>query len=116
MTETANDSDDSVSSAFSGRVPRRLKLFYSVGAAAEAIIGVAFNTFNFFFYTNVLGIPGTLAGLAITIALVFDAVTDPLVGAPLALTPRQAASVHVQRAHTGHGVSVSDLLAAGRVE
>jgi Na+/melibiose symporter-like transporter len=81
MTETASDSDDRVSSAFSGRVPRRLKLFYSVGAAAEAIIGVAFNAFNFFFYTNVLGIPGTLAGLAITIALVFDAVTDPLVGA-----------------------------------
>jgi Na+/melibiose symporter-like transporter len=58
-----------------------LKLFYAVGAASEAIIGVAFNAFNFFFYTNIMGVPGTLAGLAITIALVFDAITDPLVGA-----------------------------------
>jgi glycoside/pentoside/hexuronide:cation symporter, GPH family len=50
-------------------------MLYGLGAAAESIIGVAFNVFNFFFYTNIMGIPGTLAGLAITIALVFDAVT-----------------------------------------
>ena len=68
-------------SAYAVGGPRDLKFFYAVGAASEAIIGVAFNAFNFFFYTNIMGIPGTLAGLAITIALVFDAVTDPLVGA-----------------------------------
>ncbi len=68
------------SSAYKNAVPKGLKFTYAVGAAAEAIIGVAFNAFNFFFYTNILGIPGTLAGLAITIALVFDAITDPLVG------------------------------------
>ncbi|MCB1693348.1 MAG: MFS transporter, partial [Pseudomonadales bacterium] len=48
---------------------------------AETIISVTFNSFNFFFYTNILGVPGTLAGLAITIALFFDAISDPLVGA-----------------------------------
>ncbi len=68
-------------SAYAGRVPQSIKLFYASGAAAEAIFGVAFNYFNFFFYTNIMGVSGTLAGLAITIALVFDAVTDPLVGA-----------------------------------
>lgn len=67
-------------SAFTGRVPMRTKLLYSAGAASEAIISFAFNAFNFFFYTNVMGMPGTLAGLAITIALIFDAITDPLVG------------------------------------
>jgi glycoside/pentoside/hexuronide:cation symporter, GPH family len=70
-----------VSSAFAVRVPGLLKFTYGAGAAAETIIGVAFNAFNFFFYTNIMGVPGTLAGLAITIALFFDAVTDPLVGA-----------------------------------
>jgi Na+/melibiose symporter-like transporter len=69
------------SSAYADRVPRLLKLSYAVGASAETIFGVAFNAFNFFFYTNIMGIPGTLAGLAITIALVFDAITDPLIGA-----------------------------------
>jgi len=68
------------SSAYLTHVPRGLMLIYAAGSTAEAIIGVAFNAFNFFFYTNILGVPGTLAGLAITIALVFDAITDPLVG------------------------------------
>ena len=69
------------SSAYADRVPRRLKFFYAIGASAETIFGVAFNAFNFFFYTNIMGIPGTLAGLAITIALFFDAISDPLIGA-----------------------------------
>ena len=54
---------------------------YAFGSSAEAVISVAFNSFNFFFYTNILGVPGTLAGLAITIALIFDAISDPLIGA-----------------------------------
>lgn len=69
------------SSAYPGRVPFGLKLVYAVGASAETIFGVAFNSFNFFFYTNILGVPGTLVGLAISIGLFFDAITDPLVGA-----------------------------------
>lgn len=72
---------DTATSAYSGRVPLGLKLTYAVGSSAEATISFAFNSFNFFFYTNILGVPGTLAGLAVSIALFFDAVTDPLVGA-----------------------------------
>lgn len=77
MTEAATGT---ATSAFKGRVPLGTKCIYAVGSAAETIIGVAFNAFNFFFYTNLLGVPGTLAGLAITIALFFDAISDPLVG------------------------------------
>ena len=66
--------------AYEGRVPMFQKLMYGFGSASEAIVGVAFNAFNFFFYTNLLGLPGWLAGLAITIALVCDAITDPVVG------------------------------------
>ena len=81
MSTKVVPSSHHVSSAFAVRVPGLLKFTYGAGAAAETIIGVAFNAFNFFFYTNIMGVPGTLAGLAITIALFFDAVTDPLVGA-----------------------------------
>ena len=58
----------------------RTKLAFGVGASAEAGIHIAFNAFNFLYYNNVLGLSGTLAGLAVTIALVFDAVSDPVVG------------------------------------
>jgi Na+/melibiose symporter-like transporter len=67
-------------SAYPGRVPLYMKLFYALGASSETIINIAFNSFNFFFYTNLLGLSGTLAGLSITIGLVIDAITDPLVG------------------------------------
>ena len=58
----------------------RTKLAYGIGATAESGISMAFNAFNFLFYTSVLGLSGTLAGLAVTIALAFDAISDPLVG------------------------------------
>lgn len=52
----------------------RTKFFYGLVSSAEAAITIAFNSFNFLFYNNVLGLPGTLAGLAVTIAVIFDAV------------------------------------------
>jgi Na+/melibiose symporter-like transporter len=58
----------------------RTKFFYGSGAAAEAAVHITFNTFNFLFYNNILGLSGTLTGLAITIAVVFDAISDPIVG------------------------------------
>lgn len=58
----------------------RTKLAFGVGSAAEAAVYIAFNAFNLLFYNNVLGLSGTLCGLAVSIALVFDAISDPLVG------------------------------------
>lgn len=72
--------NDSATSAYSGKVPAWLKFTWSVGSAAETMISYAFNAFNFFFYTNILGLSGTLAGLAVTVALFADAITDPLIG------------------------------------
>lgn len=54
---------------------------FGVGQAAEGIKNAAFNTFVLFFYQQVIGVPGWLTGLALGIALCFDAVTDPVVGA-----------------------------------
>jgi glycoside/pentoside/hexuronide:cation symporter, GPH family len=56
------------------------KVAFGVGSAAESAITIAFNTFNFLFYNNVLGLSGTLCGLAVTISLIGDALFDPIVG------------------------------------
>jgi len=62
------------------RIPFRTKLFYGVGSIAEGTKVTAFNVFLLFYYNQVLGVSGTLSGIAIFIALCVDAVTDPLVG------------------------------------
>ena len=62
-------------------VPLRTKLAFGVGAAGEAVATFGFASFVFFYYSQVLGLPGTLTGLAVTASLIFDAVTDPLMGA-----------------------------------
>ena len=56
------------------------KVAFGIGQMAEGIKNAGFNLFLLFYYTQVLGLSGTLAGTAIFIALVFDAVTDPLAG------------------------------------
>jgi Na+/melibiose symporter-like transporter len=56
------------------------KLFFGCGSVAEGAKNTAFNVFLLFYYNQVLGVPGTLSGLAIFVALCVDAVTDPLVG------------------------------------
>jgi len=53
---------------------------FGVGQVAEGIKGTAFNTFLLFFYQQIMGVSGTFTGLALAIALVFDAVTDPVAG------------------------------------
>ena len=61
-------------------VSRSTKLIYATGRVSEGVKGRAFEFFLFFYYVQVLGLSGTLAGLAVGIALFFDAITDPLTG------------------------------------
>ena len=61
-------------------VPFSSKLAFGVGQFAEGLKNTAFALFVLFYYNQVLELPGTLAGLALMIALLFDAVTDPLAG------------------------------------
>ena len=56
------------------------KLAFGIGQVAEGIKTSVFGTFLLFYYNQVLGLSADLAGLAIAVALVFDAVTDPLAG------------------------------------
>ena len=58
----------------------RLRLLYAVGQLPEGIKTAAFGFFLLFYYNQVLGLSGSLAGMALFVALCFDAVSDPLVG------------------------------------
>jgi GPH family glycoside/pentoside/hexuronide:cation symporter len=61
-------------------LPVSLKTLFGVGQIAEGVKNTGFTIFLLFYYNSVLGLPGIYAGTALLIALVFDAVTDPLVG------------------------------------
>ncbi|MFL2725041.1 MAG: MFS transporter [Gammaproteobacteria bacterium] len=56
------------------------KFFYASGAVANGVKTDAFTFFLLFFYSNVIGLSPGLASLAIFIALMVDAFTDPLMG------------------------------------
>lgn len=56
------------------------KFAYGVGAAAYGIKDNGFSYFLLLFYSQVLGVDARLVGLALTIALLVDAVFDPVVG------------------------------------
>ena len=53
---------------------------FGFGQISEAVKNVGFNTFLLFYYNQVLGVSATGTSIALAIALVFDAFTDPLAG------------------------------------
>ncbi len=59
---------------------RLVKLNFGIGQIAEGVKTCSFGYFLMFYYNQVLGLSGDLAGLAIALALIFDAVTDPVAG------------------------------------
>lgn len=59
--------------------PGAVKFFYSLGQVVESGY-LAVNAFVFFYYTAVLGLSGTLVGVALAISLCLDAAADPLIG------------------------------------
>ena len=61
-------------------LPLSMRLSYGVGQLSDGVKQSAFSTFLFFYYNQVLGLSGTLAGSAALLALMVDALTDPMVG------------------------------------
>jgi Na+/melibiose symporter-like transporter len=55
-------------------------LAFGVGNAAEGVKTTVYGSFVLFYYQQVLGVSGSLAGLALAISVFFDAITDPIVG------------------------------------
>ena len=82
MSEMALSTTEAVAEASRSapRVDRRTKLLYGVGDIAMAIKAVLFGLFTLFFYTSVMGLSGTLVGIAAGIGLVWDALIDPYIG------------------------------------
>ena len=62
------------------RLDRPTKIFYGFGSVAFGVKDNGFSYLLLLFYNQVLGLPATLVGLALMIALVFDAVIDPIIG------------------------------------
>ena len=57
------------------------RLLYSSGVISYALKDAAFGAFVLFYYKQVLGLSGTLTGVAIALSVLWDAISDPLVGA-----------------------------------
>jgi Na+/melibiose symporter-like transporter len=62
------------------QVALKTRLAFGMGSSAEAICLYSFGLLSMLYYNQVLGLSATLAGLAPTIALLFDAISDPLIG------------------------------------
>ena len=62
------------------KLPFLTKFFYGFGSLAYGIKDNAFNYFLLFVYVQVFGLAPNLAGLAILLMLVIDAISDPLIG------------------------------------
>lgn len=56
------------------------KIYYGVGSLGYSAISTTLSNFIMFFGTTVLGVSGTLIGIAVSISVVWDAVSDPIVG------------------------------------
>ncbi|HEY5645901.1 MAG TPA: MFS transporter [Pseudomonadales bacterium] len=56
------------------------KIAFGIGASGEAATNWIFNALVFFYYNQILGLSGTLTAAAVTIGIISDAITDPLIG------------------------------------
>ena len=61
-------------------LPTRLKLIHGFGAVAFGVKDSGFSFFLLIFYNQVLGMDARLVSLALLIALLVDAVVDPVIG------------------------------------
>lgn len=73
MTQTASPAAD--------RLTLKTKLAFGIGSAAEIIALYAVSSFALLYYNQVLGVPAHWIGIAISVSLVLDGLTEPVVGA-----------------------------------
>ena len=58
----------------------KTQFLYGTGGAVYAVKEAAYSMFVLLFYTQVLGLSGTTTGIILSLALIVDGITDPLVG------------------------------------
>ena len=64
----------------SAQLSRRDRFLYGLGGVAPAAKEAAYTMFVLLFYTQVLGLGGSVTGLIIALSLIWDGISDPLVG------------------------------------
>jgi Na+/melibiose symporter-like transporter len=69
-----------VSGSGNQRMKTSIKIGYGLGQTSSGVKNTTFTIFLFFYYNQVLGVSGSLVGMASLLALIVDAVTDPMVG------------------------------------
>jgi Na+/melibiose symporter-like transporter len=62
------------------RLSMKTKLAFGVGASAETIALFAVASWAMLYYNQVLGVPAYMVGIALSISLVLDGLTEPIVG------------------------------------
>ena len=77
---TALDATSRVPEIAPQHLTTRIKAMAGAGQMVESISTIVFATFLFFYYTAILGLPGSLVGAAGAITLAIDAIADPLLG------------------------------------
>ena len=63
-----------------GTLTWRIRTMFAAGQIPEGVQTTSFGFFLLFFYNQVLGLSGFLASMAIVVALLVDAVSDPIIG------------------------------------
>ena len=62
------------------KIPFLDKIGYGSGNFSAGISGQVIGTYLVFYCTAILNIPGSLVGLAVSLSIIWDAITDPLMG------------------------------------
>ncbi|HWX79918.1 MAG TPA: MFS transporter [Steroidobacteraceae bacterium] len=63
-----------------GKLSLTFKAIYGSGQLVDGVTQIVLSTFLFFYVTAVCGLSGALTGASLSIALVVDAIADPVVG------------------------------------
>jgi len=63
-----------------GTLTWRVRIMFAVGQIPEGVQSTSFGIFLLFFYNQVLGLSGFLTSLALILALLVDAISDPVIG------------------------------------
>lgn len=58
----------------------RTRIFYGIGGGVYSVKEAAYAIFILLFYTQVLGLSGTVTGVILALSLLWDAISDPLIG------------------------------------
>ena len=62
------------------KIPLLDKIAYGSGNFSTGVANQVIGTYLVFYCTAILGIPGSFVGLAVSISIIWDAITDPLMG------------------------------------